>query len=67
MAQHIHRAAVVELAGQALGEAPLGGVGVVAVAAEERLPLLGLGGPDEGEQFGGVEPEDRVEVGRRRT
>ena len=53
---------VVELRGQPLGEAALRRVGVVAVAAEERLPLVGLGRADEREQLGGVEAERRVEV-----
>ena len=38
-------------------------VGVVAVEADEVGPLGGLGGLDEGEEFDGVEAEDRVEVG----
>ena len=67
VAEDVDGAAVVEFRGEALGEAALGGVGVVAVATEERLPFLGLGRADEGEQFGGVEPEDGVEVSGRRT
>ena len=62
VAQDVDGAAVVEFGGETLGEAALSGVGIVAVATEERLPFLGLGRTDEGEQFGGVQPEDRVEV-----
>ena len=51
VAQDVDRAAVVELGRKPLGEAPLGSVGIVAVAAEERLPLVNLGGADEGEQL----------------
>ena len=67
VAEDVDRAPGVEFCGEALGEAALGGVGVVAVATEERLPLRGLGRTDEGEQFGGVEAEDRRRSGRART
>ena len=65
VAEDVDRASVVEFCGEALGEAALSGVGVVAVATEEGLPFRGLGRADEGEQFGGVEAEDGVEVGGR--
>jgi len=63
MAQHVDGPPVVDLGGQPLGKPPLGSVGVVGVAGQQRLPLLNLGGPDEGEQLRCVQSEDRIEMG----
>jgi hypothetical protein len=63
VAQHINRSPTVDLGGEAGGEAALHGRHIVAVAVEQRIPLLGLCRADEGEQLACVEAEGRVEVG----
>jgi hypothetical protein len=55
-------AALVQLAGQPVGELGLRGGLVAAVPLDQLVPGIDLGGTDEGEQFGGVKPPDRVEV-----
>ena len=65
VADHVDRAAGIQLLGQPVGKAPLRLVRVAAVEGEQPVPLLDLRGPDEREQLRRVERPHRIEVRRR--
>src|SRR5207244_10308520 len=62
VAEDVHRAAIVELLREPVGELMAGPIDP-AVNGDESLPGLRLGFSDEGEELGGVEAANAVEVG----
>ena len=64
MTENVDGPPVVDFGCRAAWRTPSGQIRVIAVLRLSRFPFLGLGGANEREQFGCVQAERRVEVGR---